>query len=76
MKCLPELSAEFSIDETLLHEYLDEALRAGKHNEFHTISIRTNLHESYIKSSFCRSAAKCNKEEFEKIEDSILKFLQ
>jgi len=75
-KYVPELAAEFSMDETLLHECLDEALRAGKHNEFHTISGRTNLDESYIKSSFCRSAAKCNKEEFEKIEESILKFLQ
>lgn len=75
MKYVPELSAEFSIDETLLHAYLDEALRAGKHNEFHTISGRTNLDESDIKSSFCRNAAKCNKEEFEKIEESILKFL-
>ncbi len=75
-KYVPEVAAEFSIDENLLHTYLDEALRAGKHDEFHTLSKRTNLGESDIKNSFCRNAAKCNKEEFGKIEGSILKFLQ
>ncbi|AKB26636.1 hypothetical protein MSMTP_3167 [Methanosarcina sp. MTP4] len=71
-----ELSLDDSLDEVRLSGYLDEAIRAGKHNEFQTICQRTNLGMSDVKNLFCRSAVKCNKESFEEIKVCILSFLE
>lgn len=75
-KYVAELATELSMDEALLNEYLDDSLRAGKHNEFYTMSKKTNLNVSSIKTLFCKSAVKCNKDEFGEIERSILNFLE
>lgn len=71
-----ELGFELSIDEDLLSECLEEAIRAGKHNEFHAISKRTNLNISDIANLFCRHAVRSKKEEFGNIEKFILRFLK
>lgn len=75
-KCVSELGFELSIDEDLLNECLDEAIRTGKHNEFHTISKRTNLDISDITNLFCRHVVKSKKEEFGNIEKSIFSLLK
>ena len=73
-KYVAELAAELSVDEASLNGYLDEAIRSGKHNEFYTMG-KKNHDVSGIKTLFCRSAVKCNKDEFGKIEESILELI-
>jgi hypothetical protein len=66
-----ELLSCFSIGAEELEELLEEAIRAGKHNEYYTLAEKTNLDLDYVRSAFSRCVARINTENFQTIRDSI-----
>ena len=66
-----ELIQILLVDEHDLIEFIDEAIRSGKHNEFFTLSKKLNLDMDFISRIFCSHVIKLNKNLFNDIEDFI-----
>jgi len=71
-----ELMEHLSLDEHELNEFIDEAIRAGKHNEFYTLYRKINLDKEVICAIFSRFSIKFNRDEFVGIEEFILNYLE
>ena len=71
-----ELINNLSLDEHELDDFIDEAIRAGKHDEFFTLSIKVNLDKEFVSKIFSNFVIKFNKDKFDEIEDFIMNYLE
>jgi predicted ATPase len=65
------LVRSLSLDEDMLEKYLDEALRAHKHDEFYTLSKKANLDKNAIINFISKHVIESNINDFSGIENSI-----
>jgi predicted ATPase len=69
---IPEdLLSCFSISSEVLKELLEEAIRAGKHNEYYSLAEKMNLDLDYVRSVFSTCVSRIKAESFQTIRDSI-----
>lgn len=73
---MTELSKDLSITEDELGKYIDEAIIAGKHNEFFYLSNKTNLDMEYIIKLISKHIIGLNKDYFQEAEKFILTYLE
>ena len=71
-----ELIKTFSVDEHKLIEFIDEAIRSGKHSEFYTLSKKMSLDADHISRIFCSHVIKFNDDIFNNIEVFINNHLE
>ena len=70
------LSNEFGVREQELNQFIDEALLAGKHNEFWTLAQKLNREVTYIRARFCKCAIESNPSESKRLRETVRKFLE
>ncbi len=71
-----DLSDKLSLNVEKLDTYIDEALRAGKHNEFFSLHKRTQLDHTDLTKTFARYAVKANNESCDPIRKIISSHLE
>ncbi|WP_420640465.1 ATP-dependent nuclease [Candidatus Leptofilum sp.] len=69
------LSDEFGVSDQELNQFIDEALLAGKHNEFWTLSRKLNRELAYVRARFCKQAMEANPSERHRLQQFIAQFL-
>ena len=70
------LLKELSIDEDKLIEYLNEALRANRHDELYVLSKKVNLDKSAVLNFLVRHVVNIYEDEFEDIRVFVNNFLK
>lgn len=73
---ITELANLLRLNEEELSAHIDEAIRAGKHNEFYTLSKKMNLDKDYIAKLISRYVVEFNKEYFDELQNFISNFLE
>lgn len=73
---ITELAKDLRLDKKELSEHIDEAIRAGKHNEFFSLSIKTNLERDSIITFVSRHVVEMEKTHFDELQDFISTFLE
>ncbi len=73
---ITELAKNLCIGEDELGKYIDEAIISGKHNEFFSLSNKTNLDMEYIIKLISRHIIGFNEDYFQEIENFILTYLE
>lgn len=73
---LTELAKDLRLDEKELSEHIDEAIRAGKHNEFYCLSNKTNLDRDSITTFVSRHVVELDKNHFDELQNFISTFLE
>jgi predicted ATPase len=62
-------------NENELREFLERAVAAGKHNEFHTLATKLSLPEETVRRELTAALRRSSPEEFEKLADRVRKQL-
>lgn len=70
------LAKLWKVDADMVFEYCNEAILAGKHNEFHIISQKASQKVDQIKSDIVRCLAEAVPSEFEYIESNIIELIE